>query len=94
MYSDTSSALALSGPVQREVQEQLLAQVSGGLLNRVVISPPLFKLSPVFFSKSHGSRGASVTVFDWSGYKRVVLSGTLALSRSQSFPQPPTTPSL
>lgn len=51
-------------------------------MNRVVISPLLFRLSPAFSSKSHGSQGASVTVFDWLGYERVVLSGTLDLSRS------------
>lgn len=66
-HTDTSSALALSGPARSEVQEELLAHVSGGLVNRVVISPPLFGLSPAFSSKSHGlPGGAGVTAFDWS----------------------------
>lgn len=66
-HTDTSSALALSGPARSAVQEELLAHVSGGLVNRVVISPLLFRLSPAFSSKSHGlPGGAGVTVFDWS----------------------------
>lgn len=66
-HTDTSSALALSGPARSAVQEELLAHVSGGLVNRVVILPLLFRLSPAFSSKSHGlPGGAGVTVFDWS----------------------------
>lgn len=63
MYSDTSSALALSGPVQSEVQEALLAHVSGGLVNRVGISTVLFTLSVAFSSKSHGSQEGPVLLY-------------------------------
>lgn len=56
MHSNTSLALALSRPVQSEVQEELLAHVSGELVNRVVILPLLFRLSVVFSSKSRGSQ--------------------------------------
>lgn len=82
MYSDTSSAPALSGPVRSEVQEELLAHVSGGLVNRVVISPPLFRLSLAFSSKSHSSQEGPALLYLIGQETREWF--LLGLSRSQS----------
>lgn len=63
MHSDAASVLALSRPVQSEVQEELLVHVSGELVNTVVISPLLFRLSVAFSSKSPGSQEGPVLLY-------------------------------
>lgn len=81
------AALALSGPVQSEEQEELLAHVSGGLVNRSVISPLLFRLSTVFSSKTSRLQGGA----DFRDPHRDT-SGSKTFPKIPFRTPPPTTP--
>lgn len=65
-------------------------------MNTVAISAALQAVSGVSYQAyiSWFPGGASVTVFDWSGDERGVLTGKLGFSRSRSLnpPQPPSPP--